>query len=154
MLFHKLRFTAVSLLLLAAVATGAGTLSRSPAIGDEPVEAKQDATTLRAIPGRMTVVGRVLDPQGKEVPGASVMVYGAAKQGGGADGISAMAPTAIGQEASDRSGHFRIDAPGSRQPPITKAAPLRSRPATGSAGSTSTSMPISLPPTSRSDPNR
>ncbi len=52
---------------------------------------------------------RVLDPQGKEVAGATVMVYAANKQGGASDRPT-MVPVTIGQESSDRSGRFRIDA--------------------------------------------
>ncbi len=38
MSIHKLRLTAMSLLLLAAVATGAGWLARSMAMKDDPVK--------------------------------------------------------------------------------------------------------------------
>ena len=63
----------------------------------------------RPRPGRMFVVGRVLDPHGKPVPGASVMVYGAPKQAGGGPGEDA--PAAIGQAACDEMGRYRLDAP-------------------------------------------
>ena len=119
MLFHKLRLITMPLLLLAAVAAGAGSLNRLLAMGDgpksppaarpAPVAAKPDDTAQRAAPGRMTVVGRVLDPQGREVVGATVMVYAATKQGGGSDRPT-MVPVTIGQESSDRSGRFQIDA--------------------------------------------
>jgi RNA polymerase sigma factor (sigma-70 family) len=121
MLFHKLKLAALSLLLLTAVATGVGYVTRSSAKGDEPdspsaarpapVAAKPDDAEPRPAPGRMTVVGRVLDPQGKQVPGAMVMVYGEVKQGGGTEWLGSGAPSAIGQAASDGSGRFRLDAP-------------------------------------------
>ncbi|WP_406699205.1 sigma-70 family RNA polymerase sigma factor [Singulisphaera sp. Ch08] len=118
MLFQKLRLTVLSLLFVSAVATGAGYVIRSTAKGDEsespppsPVSAKSDPIIQRPAPGRMTVVGRVLDPQGKQVPGALVMVYGETKQGGRTDRPGAMAPSAIGQAASDGSGLFSLDAP-------------------------------------------
>ncbi len=57
----------------------------------------------------MFVVGRVLDPHGKPVPGASVMVYGAPKQAGGGPGEDA--PAAMGQAACDEMGRYRLDAP-------------------------------------------
>ncbi len=59
--------------------------------------------------GRMTVVGRVLDPAGKPVPNASVMVYGAIKQAD--DGPGANAPAPLGQAACDGSGRYRLDMP-------------------------------------------
>ena len=92
MFVNKLRLIATTLLLLAAVATGAGYLTHSLASQDEPkrqpdaprpqVAARPDDTTQRPAPGRMFVVGRVLDPQGKPVPNAMTMVYAAIKQPG------------------------------------------------------------------------
>jgi RNA polymerase sigma factor (sigma-70 family) len=121
MLFHKLRFTLVTLLLLAAVATGAGYLTRSLASQDEPkrqpdapppqVAAKPDDTTQRPAPGRMFVMGRVLDPQGKPVPNATTMVYAAIKQPGSGGLVEKTQPSAIGQARSDDSGRFQVDAP-------------------------------------------
>jgi len=119
MLVQKLKLATLSLLFVAVVASGAGFLARPPAMGDEPrrapaitpspVAAKSDHVAAQPAPGRMTVVGRVLDPQGKPVPSASVMVYGAPKQaderpGGGA-------PRAIGRAACDGTGRYRLDAP-------------------------------------------
>jgi RNA polymerase sigma factor (sigma-70 family) len=121
MLVHKLKASALSLLLLATVAIGAayyasGAFARSRE-GEPPGEPR--AQTARTeprppdapapAPGRMTVTGRVLDPTGKPVLNASVMVYGASKQvddrpGGGA-------PVTIGQAACDGSGHFQLDMP-------------------------------------------
>jgi len=119
MLLHKLKLAALSLLFLAVVAGGAGFLTRQPAMADEPrraptatqapVAAKPDDLAPRTAPGRMTVVGRVLDPQGKPVPNASVMVYGAPKQADGRPGANA--PAAIGRAACDGTGRYRLDAP-------------------------------------------
>ncbi len=121
MLWHKLRLTTLSLLLLAVVATGAGWLTRPPAKGDEPerghaaaraaVVARPDDVAARPAVGRMTVSGRVLDPQGKPLPNASVMVYGAPKQGG--DGVrpGSSGPAALGQANCDGSGRFLLDMP-------------------------------------------
>ena len=67
------------LLLIASMATGAGYLTRSRATAqDKPGEAAAPRVTgksddaPRPAPGRMTVAGRVLDPDGKPVKGAVV----------------------------------------------------------------------------------
>ena len=92
MMFHKLKFLALTLLLLGAVVTGASFLTRSLAKNNEPrsfaaarqtpVAAGRADANPRPAPGRMFVVGRVLDPQGKPVPGATVMVSTRAKLSG------------------------------------------------------------------------
>jgi RNA polymerase sigma factor (sigma-70 family) len=116
MLLHKLKLTAMSLLLLAA---GAGFLTRLLASQIEPRRQRDvsrphrpDETTQHPTPGRMLVVGRVLDPQGKPVPNAMTMVYAANKQPGAGDGgqVEKMKPSAIGQARSDDSGRFQVDA--------------------------------------------
>ena len=114
MVLHKLKAAALSLLLLAVVATGAGWLIRPPALGDEPKErtpqlrlrasAKRGDSDLR--PGRMTVTGRVLDPQGKPVPNAAVMVLVRSKF----SDRPLLRPT-VHQGTCDRSGRFRIELP-------------------------------------------
>jgi protocatechuate 3,4-dioxygenase beta subunit len=115
MFAHKLKATALALCLLAALATGAGWLNRPAARADEPRPAPAATTDRRhdpapmPIPGRMTVVGRVLDPSGQPVPNASVMVYGAPKQGDERPGSDAPAP--LGQAAGDGSGRYRLDMP-------------------------------------------
>ena len=123
MLLHKIRFTAMSLLLLAAVATCAGFLTHSLAMKDEPKKtpaASQPPLAARArrfprgrrpAPGRMFVVGRVLDPQGTPVPHAKVMVHARVKQFGDAFGPEALYPAVIGHADADGSGQFRLDAP-------------------------------------------
>jgi protocatechuate 3,4-dioxygenase beta subunit len=115
MFFTKLRLIAVTLLLFAAVATGAGFLTRSSATRDQPerqqVAARRDDTTQRPAPGRMFVVGRVLDPRGKPVPNAMTMVYAAIKQPGSGGLIQKQMPSTIGQASSDDSGRFQVDAP-------------------------------------------
>jgi hypothetical protein len=60
-------------------------------------------------PDRMVVTGCVLDPEGKTVPNATVMVHAALKQPG-LGRFGAMSPTAIGRARSDGSGRFRLDA--------------------------------------------
>ncbi len=59
----------------------------------------------------MFVVGRVLDPRGKSVPGATVMVHARLKLSGRGDPYARLSPVPIGHTGGDGSGRFRIDAP-------------------------------------------
>jgi RNA polymerase sigma factor (sigma-70 family) len=115
MLLHKLKLTVVTLLLLGAVASGAGfvgqTLARQAGKPDlRQIAGKADDVNPKPVQGRMFVVGRVVDSQGKPVSGASVMVY--------AQSIPRVTTSAeqlslkeLGRAASDGSGRFRIDVP-------------------------------------------
>ena len=116
MFVTKLRLIATTLVLITFVATGIGYLTKALAMKDkpkaQPAVAKPDDTTQRPAPGRMFVVGRVLDPQGKLVPNAKVMVHARVKGPGdtlGTDG--AMFPFVIGHADADTTGKFRVDAP-------------------------------------------
>jgi hypothetical protein len=61
---------------------------------------------------RMTVTGRVLDPQGKPVPNASVLVYARSTMRRGLIySPERFYPNEIGRATTDGSGRFRIDAP-------------------------------------------
>ena len=134
MLIHKLRLSAFSLLLLAATAgylagpLSAAAQSREGELPGEPkaqrarteprpIDAPRPADAPRAsdathpTPGRMFVVGRVLDPQGRPVPSASVMVYGALKNPGRQDQFGGSAPMGLGRTNVDSSGRFRLDMP-------------------------------------------
>ena len=87
MLVTKLKLVALAFLLVGAVAglvaQVPGHQAGQPDLPERqagrpdlhPVAAKADDADAKPGPGRMFVVGRVLDPQGKPVPGASVMVY-------------------------------------------------------------------------------
>jgi len=127
MLLSEIKLTAVSFLLLVSVATGADLVARSLAIQEEPARnpaapvarvAQRDADRPRptAKPddpaaARMAVAGRVLDPDGKPVPNAAVMVYAQPKllhQGN--DFPLVAGPLVLGQDRSDGSGRFQIDA--------------------------------------------
>ena len=128
MLIHKLKLTAISLLLLAAVATGAGWLARSMAMKDDP--AQQPAAPVAKVaphgadrPGpaprpdpaataRMTVTGRVLDPDGKPVTGAFVEVVSQLRTPwvGASEETFGMEHALLGQGRSDGDGRFRLDA--------------------------------------------
>ncbi len=91
-----------TLLFLGAVAMGAGYLTHALAMNDEPksspagpqtpVAAKPNDVPQSPAPGRMFVVGRVLDPTGKPVPGATIMVYARSLAPGPAPYLSAKEP--------------------------------------------------------------
>ena len=120
MLIHKLRLIVTTLVFVSALATSVGSLTRALTLADEtkpqpaaaqvPVAAKPNDAIPGPAPGRMIVVGRVLDPEGKPVPNASAMVYASLKQPGRADQSGGMAGLPIGEARSDPSGRFRIDA--------------------------------------------
>ncbi len=82
MLIHKLKLTALAVLTLGAVITGAGIVAHALVMKDEPQQAAPapqsshpNSKIENRKSGRMSVVGRVLDPKGQPVPNASVMVY-------------------------------------------------------------------------------
>ena len=113
---HKLKLTMLTLLLITAIASGAIFVGRSPARqAGKPdllqIAAQPDDVNRKPGPGRMFVNGRVLDPQGKPVPGASVMVYARSTV------LETKAPLErwylkeLGQASSDASTRFRVDVP-------------------------------------------
>jgi Sigma-70, region 4 len=120
MLLRKLKAAALSLVLLATLAAGAGYLVQRPAAAeDEPhpstastprIVARPDDSP-RPAPGRMWITGRVLDPRGRPSAGASVMAYALARTSGHGDRVEQMCPSPMGQARSDDSGTFRLDAP-------------------------------------------
>jgi len=115
MLIHKLRFTIVTLLALAAFATGAGYLThtlamkdepkRTPAASQPPLAAKPNDGDPRPAPGRMFVVGRRARPARQA---------GARRKGDGARGWSSgrgnsfsferLSPVVIGPRGRRRIG--------------------------------------------------
>jgi RNA polymerase sigma factor (sigma-70 family) len=120
MMYHKLKLLALTLLLLGAIATSAGYLARALGRNDEPksraadrqapLEARPDDANQKPAPGRMFVVGRVLDPQGKPVPGA--MVTASARTKLSRDGVPDRRDlNVIAHADADESGRFRLDAP-------------------------------------------
>ncbi len=121
MAFGTVKVAALVVLLLTATAAGLGWLTRPTAIGEglarrpvrgqSPAVAKGLASPPAPAPGRMTIGGRVLDPQGKPLPNASVIVYGASKQGGDILKHSSSAPRVLGEANCDGSGQFRLDMP-------------------------------------------
>ena len=114
-------------MLLAAVATGAGYLTHSLAMKDEPARtpaarrrrSRDDSAGARRParcprpPARMTVTGRVLDPDGKPVRGrgrgrglAAPHALGRRERGD-----LRHEHALLGQGQSDGDGRFRLDAP-------------------------------------------
>src|SRR5262249_40329095 len=111
------------------VATGAGFLARSLAMKEEPVRdparpiargTPRDADRPEPAPksepaqsasARMTVAGRVLDPEGKPVPGAVVDLVARSRSPFVSARVEADQFTLLGQGQSDRDGRYRLDAP-------------------------------------------
>ncbi len=125
MLFGKLKAVALSLLMLAAAAVGAGYHSinafaqsregepqaQAARTEPRPPDSPRPPDEARPAPGRMFVVGRVLDPQGQPVPNATTMVYASLKWPGRGDRLAPSWPSPLGRARSDGSGRFRLDAP-------------------------------------------
>ena len=127
MFLHKLKLTATSVLLVAMAATGGGWLARSLAIKEHPV--KEPSATVASVaptdvdptklttkpdptaPARMTVVGRVLGPDGKAVNGAVVdlLTWHRSPRVGASDDIDER--ILMGQGKSDGDGRFQLDSP-------------------------------------------
>jgi hypothetical protein len=116
MLIHKLKFIALTFLFLGAVATGTGYWTRSPAMIDEPRGAPASrpqplaATPESALPGRMIVAGRVLDPAGKPIVGVPVDIIGRARKPWIADDERKERHVLLGRGTTDDDGRIRIDA--------------------------------------------
>jgi RNA polymerase sigma factor (sigma-70 family) len=115
LLIHRLKLVAAAFLLLGSVATGAMSLAHAPGRQarkpDLPIALKADDAEGKPGPGRMFVVGRVLDPQGKPVPGASVMVYAQSTIYRPAESAERLFTKQLGGASSDVSGQFRVDVP-------------------------------------------
>ncbi len=106
------KLAALTLLLMGAVATIAGFAGQSEVHQGEkqavrPMAARPDDVVPKPASGRMFVMGRVLDPQGRPVPNASVMAY--ARPMTNARGAEQSYPKELGRASSDGSGHFRMD---------------------------------------------
>jgi hypothetical protein len=115
MLLTKLQITVLTLLFQGAIAAGPGLLIQSSSIYDEPGAASASPQPKDASPdpgpGRMVVTGRVLDPEGKPVPSAMIVIH--ARNMGRAlrpDWLR-MRLIPLGESRADGSGRFRLDAP-------------------------------------------
>jgi RNA polymerase sigma factor (sigma-70 family) len=115
LLIHRLKLVAAAFLLLGAVATGAMSMAHAPGRQagkpDLPIAAKADDAEGKPGPGRMFVVGRALDQEGKSVPGASAMVYARSTIFRPAASAERSFSTELGWVSCDKSGRFRVDIP-------------------------------------------
>ena len=119
MLLQTLRFTALALLVVGAIATGAGFVSHAHAKKDEPKRpasaqlpastADQPGPNRHPAPGRMLVTGRVLDPQGKPVPNATVTVSATLRLADQAVPFGPLTCATNQQGLSDDDGRFRLE---------------------------------------------
>ena len=73
--------------------------------------AKADEAITKPAPGRMFVVGCVLDPSGKSVPDAAIMVYARSTSQWSSGFFPSNRPVPIGDARADRSGRFHLNAP-------------------------------------------
>jgi RNA polymerase sigma factor (sigma-70 family) len=95
--------------LLGHLAVADGTAATRPADNAPAVERKAGPAGDRAA-ATMTVTGRVLDADGKAVPGAHVAVMGRQKYPHRAGG-GIVVPTPLGQGRADADGRFRLTVP-------------------------------------------
>jgi RNA polymerase sigma factor (sigma-70 family) len=133
MLIHKLKLVGLTLLVLGAVATGAGYVSmialaqsrqgephpsRERAVGAAPgaLPLPDGRGSVRRgspdpDPARMTVVGRVLDPGGKPVAGAPIEVVGLPRNPLLDRDENAFRLVLLGRGETGPDGRFRLEAP-------------------------------------------
>jgi RNA polymerase sigma factor (sigma-70 family) len=113
MVLQKLKVSALAVLLLATAATGAGVLTHALAMKEETMKdpAPQVASAEPSAGVRMTVAGRVLDPDGKPVQGAVIDLVTRPRVPwvGASEGIDRF--TLLGQGQSRADGWYRVDAP-------------------------------------------
>jgi RNA polymerase sigma factor (sigma-70 family) len=127
MLGIRLKLIASALLLLGAVAAGAGFVAQPPVrqaakpgmqerqagkpnlqrIAAPPGDAKSRPAPA---PGRMFVIGRVLDPDGKPVNGAAVDLVGIPRTPWVGASVEGYEFTALGLGETDAGGRFRVEA--------------------------------------------
>ena len=122
MLLHKIRLIAMSFLLLAAVTTGAGSLTQLLATNDEPLKTPTGRQPRPATgpdrpeqapvpgPGRMFVMGVVLDPTGKPAARVPVDIIGRPRAPWVATREHVDARVLVGKGETDADGRFRFDA--------------------------------------------
>ena len=155
MTIHKLKAVAFSLLIIATLASGAVfhalNASSTPPDGEKaraayregeaPSEPRSDPArpphpspppdTTPPAKGRMTIVGRVLDPDGRPVEAAAVDVITRFRspQASSRDGDQPL--TLLGRARSDGSGRFRIDSPRTTSAGVFKVYALAVAPGYG-----------------------
>ncbi len=116
MLIHNVRLVVMAALALAAIASGAGYLAfalAGPREGEPPGEpsVKAARTEPRPPEQRMTIAGRVLDPDGKPVDGAVVDVVAWPRVPFTGAGEESEPSILLGRAESDGDGRYRLEAP-------------------------------------------
>jgi len=113
MLINKLRLTLLTIVILSAVVTGAGYSAHALAAKkDEPKAALVERPVQQnPEPQRMIATGRVLDPDGKPVPGAAIDVVGRPRKPWVGASEEPSDHEILGQGESDGDGRFRLEVP-------------------------------------------
>jgi RNA polymerase sigma factor (sigma-70 family) len=114
MFVNRLKFAVSTLIVLGAAAVGAGLLAQAPARQTGKPDllpiAKADDAIVKPAPGRMFVVGRVVDPAGKPMARIPVEVIGRPRRAYSvAEGFGSS--VLLGRSETDGAGCFRLDAP-------------------------------------------
>ena len=126
MLIHRLEQIAVVIFFVGAVTAGVAFSPQAPVRrpGEDQVQyrqagkphlhqvaAKPADTTVKPGPGRMFVTGRVLDPNGNPVFGASVAVHAHILSAGRTPSPAGRLQVPLGDVRTDHAGRFRVDLP-------------------------------------------
>ncbi len=147
MLLSKIKLTALSLLVLMSVTTGAGWVASSLAMKEKPMQSpaaptakiaphasdppQPEAKPDGAAPSRMTVTGRVLDPQGQPLNGAVVDVLARPRSPWVAASDETERHIQLGRGQSDGDGRFRLDAPRTASTRVFEVIALAAAPGFG-----------------------
>ncbi len=113
MVINKLRLTVLTLLVLGTLATGAGYLAHARAAkkGEPRAAQVERPVQQNPVPQRMTVTGRVLDPDGKPVRGAAIDIVGRPRKPWVGASEESSDHEILGQGESDADGRFRLEVP-------------------------------------------
>jgi RNA polymerase sigma factor (sigma-70 family) len=139
MVANKLRLTLLFVLLLGVGATSALCLAQSRARNDEPKGPKLAARSRAAdnpndrVPpaGKMFVVGRVLDPDGKEMSGVPIEILGRPKEALLRAKPDRERHRVLGRGVSDDNGRFRLESERTRAERYFEVYALASAPGFG-----------------------
>ena len=125
MFVNKMKLTALTCMILGAVAGGAGYWNHTFAMKEKPMRnpgGQESRTEPRnddrphlakpdpASPGQMIVTGRVLDPTGKPAAGVAVDIIGRPRAPEVGTDVSTSPYHLLGHGATDGDGRFRIEA--------------------------------------------
>ncbi len=146
MLASKLRFAALTLLAVGALAAGAGYANHRLAPDDKPVntpsvrsaqlvaqQVPRPASPEPAVPRRMTVTGRVLDAAAKPAAGVPVEVVGVPRRPTAGTDVQKVAFVLLGQGTTDGDGRFKIEATRASSARVLEAFVLAGAAGSGSA---------------------